>query len=214
MGGTLLTIFWFLVVLTPLVFVHEFGHYWVARRNGVRGQRGGAGGKPPPDLCRPVRIFPVLGNSVHLDRDRRIDHRRGNFLHRPHRSAQTVIGVGRGILVDTYPSRSTFAKASADTPSSNDLQVARHPKLEERRVVPAPGLEPGRPFGQRILSLSCIILYVPENMSFLLYRKIVHQCFHHFVLVLVRTCSYYIDDPRAGRWANHSKTECGIHLKY
>ena len=28
--------FWFLVVLTPIVFVHEFGHFWVARRNGVR----------------------------------------------------------------------------------------------------------------------------------------------------------------------------------
>lgn len=27
---------WFLVFLTILVFVHEFGHYWVARRNGVR----------------------------------------------------------------------------------------------------------------------------------------------------------------------------------
>lgn len=27
---------WFLVVLTVLVFVHELGHYWVARRNGVR----------------------------------------------------------------------------------------------------------------------------------------------------------------------------------
>src|SRR5258707_12864214 len=26
----------FLVVLTILVFVHEFGHYWIARRNGVR----------------------------------------------------------------------------------------------------------------------------------------------------------------------------------
>lgn len=26
----------FLVVLTVVVFVHEFGHYWVARRNGVR----------------------------------------------------------------------------------------------------------------------------------------------------------------------------------
>ena len=26
----------FLVVLTALVFVHELGHYWVARRNGVR----------------------------------------------------------------------------------------------------------------------------------------------------------------------------------
>ena len=36
MGGLIETIFWFLVVLTPLVFVHEFGHYWVARRNGVR----------------------------------------------------------------------------------------------------------------------------------------------------------------------------------
>jgi regulator of sigma E protease len=26
----------FLLILTVLVFVHEFGHYWVARRNGVR----------------------------------------------------------------------------------------------------------------------------------------------------------------------------------
>jgi regulator of sigma E protease len=29
-------IIWFLVVLTVLVFVHELGHYWVARRNNVR----------------------------------------------------------------------------------------------------------------------------------------------------------------------------------
>jgi regulator of sigma E protease len=36
MGGIIETVFWFLVVLTPLVFVHEFGHYWFARRNGVR----------------------------------------------------------------------------------------------------------------------------------------------------------------------------------
>ncbi len=26
----------FLIVLTPIVFVHELGHFWVARRNGVR----------------------------------------------------------------------------------------------------------------------------------------------------------------------------------
>ena len=36
MGGFLMTLFWFLVVLTPVVFVHEFGHFWIARRNGVR----------------------------------------------------------------------------------------------------------------------------------------------------------------------------------
>ena len=36
MGEIIVTIFWFLVVLTPLVFVHEFGHYWVAKINGVR----------------------------------------------------------------------------------------------------------------------------------------------------------------------------------
>jgi regulator of sigma E protease len=30
------TAFWFLTVLTVLVFVHEFGHYFIARRNGVR----------------------------------------------------------------------------------------------------------------------------------------------------------------------------------
>ena len=34
--GFLQTAFWFLVVLTPIVFVHEFGHFWVARRTGVR----------------------------------------------------------------------------------------------------------------------------------------------------------------------------------
>src|SRR5215470_12106830 len=28
--------FWFLIVLTILVFVHELGHYLIARRNGVR----------------------------------------------------------------------------------------------------------------------------------------------------------------------------------
>ncbi len=39
MGGifeTVEVVFYFLVVLTPLVFVHEFGHYWFARRAGVR----------------------------------------------------------------------------------------------------------------------------------------------------------------------------------
>ena len=36
MSGIVVTVFWFLVVLTPIVFVHEFGHYWVARRAGVK----------------------------------------------------------------------------------------------------------------------------------------------------------------------------------
>lgn len=35
---------------------------------------------------------------------------------------------------------SSFAKASEDTPSSNDLRVACYPKLEERRVVPPDGI--------------------------------------------------------------------------
>ncbi len=34
--GTLNTILWFLVVLSIIVFVHEWGHYYVARRNNVR----------------------------------------------------------------------------------------------------------------------------------------------------------------------------------
>ncbi len=33
---TLNTILWFLVVLSIIVFVHEWGHYYIARRNGVR----------------------------------------------------------------------------------------------------------------------------------------------------------------------------------
>src|ERR1700749_1064452 len=35
-GGLPYFVFWFLVVLTVLVFVHELGHYLVARWNGVR----------------------------------------------------------------------------------------------------------------------------------------------------------------------------------
>ena len=34
--GVGFTVLMFLIVLTVLVFVHEMGHYWVARRNGVR----------------------------------------------------------------------------------------------------------------------------------------------------------------------------------
>src|SRR4029453_3690502 len=29
---------YFILVLTPLVFVHEFGHYWVARRFGIHAE--------------------------------------------------------------------------------------------------------------------------------------------------------------------------------
>ncbi|WP_431858924.1 RIP metalloprotease RseP [Azospirillum sp.] len=36
LGGFGTSVFAFLLVLTVLVFVHEFGHYWIARRNGVR----------------------------------------------------------------------------------------------------------------------------------------------------------------------------------
>lgn len=32
----LLSVFWFLVVITIVVFIHEFGHYFVARLNGVK----------------------------------------------------------------------------------------------------------------------------------------------------------------------------------
>ena len=37
---------------------------------------------------------------------------------------------------------SSYAKASEDTPASNDRRVACHPQLEERRVVEADGIEP------------------------------------------------------------------------
>jgi len=36
LSNFLWTAFWFLIVLTVLVFVHEFGHYFIARRNRVR----------------------------------------------------------------------------------------------------------------------------------------------------------------------------------
>ena len=36
LSGFLSALLWFVIVLTPIVFVHELGHYWVAVRAGVR----------------------------------------------------------------------------------------------------------------------------------------------------------------------------------
>ena len=36
MGSFLTTLFWFFAVITPIVFIHEYGHYLVARWNRVR----------------------------------------------------------------------------------------------------------------------------------------------------------------------------------
>ena len=33
--GGFTQILFFLLVITPIVFIHELGHYWVARRAGV-----------------------------------------------------------------------------------------------------------------------------------------------------------------------------------
>ncbi len=42
----LITIVSFIVVLGILVFLHEFGHYWVARRNGIEVVEFGMGYPP------------------------------------------------------------------------------------------------------------------------------------------------------------------------
>ena len=43
----LITLFYFIVALTVLVGIHEFGHFWVARRCGVRVEQFSIGfGKP------------------------------------------------------------------------------------------------------------------------------------------------------------------------
>ena len=55
--GNMLSFLWdlasFIVALGVLITVHEFGHFWVARRCGVRVERfsiTGRSGTPPPCL--------------------------------------------------------------------------------------------------------------------------------------------------------------------
>ena len=54
------TLFWFIVAVGLLVTVHEFGHYWVARRLGFKVLRFSVGfGKPLLKLrgrCRSRRV--------------------------------------------------------------------------------------------------------------------------------------------------------------
>ncbi len=60
--STLITVFSFIIVLGILVFFHEFGHYWVARRNGIVVQEFGMG--YPPRL---VKLFTYDGTEFTLN---------------------------------------------------------------------------------------------------------------------------------------------------
>ncbi len=60
--STLITLVSFMIVLGVLVFIHEFGHYWVARRNGIVVQEFGMG--YPPRL---VKLFTYDGTDFTLN---------------------------------------------------------------------------------------------------------------------------------------------------
>lgn len=60
--STLITVVSFIIVLGILVFIHEFGHYWVARRNGIVVQEFGMG--YPPRL---VKLFTYDGTDFTLN---------------------------------------------------------------------------------------------------------------------------------------------------
>lgn len=62
MEGTLLTIVSFILVLGVLVFFHELGHYWVARRNGIVVEEFGFGYPP-----RVLKLFTYGGTVFTLN---------------------------------------------------------------------------------------------------------------------------------------------------
>ena len=62
MFDTLLTIISFILVLGVLVFFHELGHYWVARRNGIVVEEFGLGYPP-----RAVKLFRYDGTDFTLN---------------------------------------------------------------------------------------------------------------------------------------------------
>lgn len=59
----LLTIISFLLLLGVLMFFHELGHYWVARRNGIEVEEFGVFGFPP----RIVKLFTYKGTDFTLN---------------------------------------------------------------------------------------------------------------------------------------------------
>jgi regulator of sigma E protease len=59
----LLTIVSFLLLLGVLMFFHELGHYWVARRNGIEVEEFGVFGFPP----RIVKLFTYKGTDFTLN---------------------------------------------------------------------------------------------------------------------------------------------------
>jgi regulator of sigma E protease len=74
MSGFLGAVFWFIVTLGVLVTIHEFGHFWVARRCGVRVLKFSVGfGRPlwqrtaRDGTCYQVAMIPLGGYVQFLD---------------------------------------------------------------------------------------------------------------------------------------------------
>ena len=47
LGGTAWTVVFFVIALSVIVFVHEYGHYIVGRWSGIHSDLGGSGGSVP-----------------------------------------------------------------------------------------------------------------------------------------------------------------------
>ncbi len=123
----LLTIITFIIVLSVLVFVHEFGHFWVARRCGLRPKEFGFGFPPraigyyknhegkwktvrgskdpvdAEDTIYSINWLP-LGGFVNLQEDEEAGDNQNHFSKKPvwQRTAILLAGVTMNILLAAF----------------------------------------------------------------------------------------------------------------
>lgn len=133
-------VLWFLIILSLLVFVHEFGHFWVARRCGITVEEFGFGFPPRiAGIRRGGTLYSInwipIGGFVRLKgEDADDDGAADSFASKSAgvRAAVLVAGVAMNVLLAVVLFAALY---TAGVPTSLDEGVSRWAEVSDRRVM-------------------------------------------------------------------------------
>lgn len=162
--GTLQTIISFVIILGVLVFFHELGHYWVARRSGIIVDEFGMG--YPPRLFKlftydgtdfTINLIP-LGGFARMRGEDAADMSKGTFnaASRGGRAATLIAGPAMNALLAIVLFAASFMDGFPAAAASPQIAKSSDPALLEPY-----GLQPS----DILLSLNGEPLYIPSPIA-------------------------------------------------
>jgi regulator of sigma E protease len=169
------TLLVFVLILGLLVFVHEFGHFWVAKRIGVKVHEFAFGFKPTlfswkkGDTNYAINAIP-LGGYVRLEGENSDTGKEGSFMAKPpgQRALVLVAGIVMNIILAWVLLTITYGIGSY----SLSPTFANHPGITKERAVVIVDVRADSPASKAGLKVSDTVLMVndepiasPEELS-------------------------------------------------